>query len=143
MENHINLRTLKNAEFLLRITMVITLFVAGVSKFFSQGNFYAYYFEQFSNEELRINLPPVTFDLYLKLIPFIEVAIALALLTSFKRRFFIVVWIIYFITLEIGHYIMEEFTTVDLMIPFILLGTAAYILPSHDIILFRKGKGKE
>lgn len=140
MENAISLKTLKNAEFLLRITMVVTLFVAGVSKFFSQDNFYKYYSKLFSNEELRINLPSFTFEIYLKLIPFLEVAIAIALLTSFKRRFFIVVWIIYFLTLEIGHYILEEFTTVDLMIPFILLGTAAYILPSHNFILFKEKK---
>ena len=140
MEKAISLKTLKNAEFLLRITMIITLFVAGVSKFFSQDSFYSYYSKLFSNEELRINLPSFTFDIYLKLIPFIEIAIALALLSSFKRRFFIVVWIVYFLTLEIGHYILEEFTTVDIVIPFILLGTATYILPSHDFKLFKRSK---
>lgn len=140
MENAISLKTLKNAELLLRITMIITIFVAGVSKFFSHDNFYIYYSKLFSNDALRINLPAFSYDIFLRLIPFLEIAIAVALLTSYKRRFFIVVWIIYFLMLEIGHYILEEFTTVDLIIPFILLGTAAYILPSHDFNLFKEQK---
>lgn len=134
MENNISLKTLKNAELILRTTMIITLLIAGISKLFSNGNFHKYYLKQFSNEELRINLPSFSFDIYLKLIPFIEVGIALALITSFKRRFFIVVWIAYFITLELGHYVLEEFTSANMIIPFILLGTAAYILPAHKNI---------
>jgi uncharacterized membrane protein YphA (DoxX/SURF4 family) len=132
MENGISLKTLKNAELLLRLTMMITLFVAGISKFCSNGNFHKYYLKLFSNPDLRINLPSSLSDIYLTLIPFIEVGIALALITSIKRRFFIVVWILYFISLEIGHYVLEEFTSVDLIIPVILFGILAYILPAHD-----------
>lgn len=119
---------------MLRSTMLVTLLIAGVSKFFSNGSFHAYYLKQFSNEALRINLPSFTFDLYLTLIPFIEVAIAIALFTSFKRRIFIVVWIAYFISLELGHYVLEEFTSANMIIPYILLGVAAYILPAHKYI---------
>jgi uncharacterized membrane protein YphA (DoxX/SURF4 family) len=106
MDNGINLKTLKNAEVLLRLTMIITLLVAGISKFCSNGNFHKYYFKLFSNPDLRINPPSFLFDIYLSLIPFIEVGIAIALITSVKRRFFIVIWILYFISLEIGHYVL-------------------------------------
>jgi uncharacterized membrane protein YphA (DoxX/SURF4 family) len=133
MKEYFDLRILKNAELILRLTMIVTLLVAGVSKFYSSGNFHKYYLKQFSNEGLRIRLPSYMFDTYLSLIPFIEVGIAIALITSIKRRFFIVVWILYFISLEIGHYVLEEFTSVDLIIPFILLGVSAYILPSHEM----------
>ena len=132
MENGISLKTLKNAELLLRLTMIVTLLVAGISKFCSDGNFHKYYLKLFSNPDLRINMPSFLSDIYLSLIPFIEVGIAIALITSVKRRFFIVVWILYFISLEIGHYILEEFTSVDLIIPIILFGIIAYILPAHD-----------
>jgi uncharacterized membrane protein YphA (DoxX/SURF4 family) len=132
MDNGINLKTLKNAEVLLRLTMIITLLVAGISKFCSNGNFHKYYFKLFSNPDLRINPPSFLFDIYLSLIPFIEVGIAIALITSVKRRFFIVIWILYFISLEIGHYVLEEFTSVDLIIPIILFGIIAYVLPAHD-----------
>jgi len=37
MENSISIKTLKNAELLLRITMILTLLVAGISKFCSHG----------------------------------------------------------------------------------------------------------
>lgn len=134
MKNSFDLKTLKNAELMLRLTMLITLLIAGVSKLFSNGGFHAYYLKQFSNEALRINLPTFVFDLYLTLIPFIEIAIAIALLTSIKRRFFIVVWITYFISLLLGHYVLEEFTSANMIIPYILLGVSAYILPAHEYI---------
>jgi hypothetical protein len=134
MENSIDIKNLKNAELMLPITMIITLLIAGISKFFSNGNFHSYYVKQFSNQELRINLPTFTFDLYLTLIPFIEVGIAIALITTIKRRLFIVIWIAYFITLELGHYLLEEFNSANAIIPYILLGIAAYILPAHKNI---------
>ena len=132
MENGISLKTLKNAELLLRLTMAITLLVAGISKFCSHGNFHKYYLKLFMNPSLRINVPSVIIDLYLSLIPFIEVGIALALITSVKRRLFIVIWIVYFISLEVGHYVLEEFTSSDLIISIILFGVVAYILPAHE-----------
>jgi uncharacterized membrane protein YphA (DoxX/SURF4 family) len=132
MENGISLKTLKNAELLLRLTMIITLLVAGISKFCSNGNFHKYYLNLFLNPGLRINLPSFLIDTYLSLIPFIEVGIAIALITALKRRFFIVVWILYFISLEVGHYVLEEFTSVDLIVSIILFGVAAYILPAHE-----------
>ena len=131
MEQRISTQTLKNAEVILRITMAITLLIAGVSKFFSGGSFHAYYLKEFSNQELRINLPTFSFDIYLRSIPYLEVAIGFILLSSIKRRLFIVVWIIYFITLELGHYLLEEFTSANMIIPYIIMGTMAYLLPAH------------
>lgn len=137
MENSISLKTLKNAELLLRLTMIITLLVAGISKFCSHGNFHKYYLKLFQNPSLRINVPSAVIDVYLSLIPFIEVGIALALLTSIKRRLFVVVWIAYFISLEVGHYFLEEFTSSDLIISIILFGVVAYILPAHEVTWFK------
>jgi uncharacterized membrane protein YphA (DoxX/SURF4 family) len=134
MKEYFNLRILKNAELILRLTMLITLLIAGVSKFFSNGKFHSYYLKQFSNQELRINLPTFTFDFYLSLIPYLEVAIAITLFSSIKRRVFIVVWIAYFISLELGHYVLEEFTSANMIIPYILLGVLTYILPAHKYI---------
>jgi uncharacterized membrane protein YphA (DoxX/SURF4 family) len=131
MEPRISTRTLQNAELILRLTMAITLLIAGVSKFFSMGAFHAYYLKQFSAEGLRINLPQFTYGTYLTLIPYLEVGIGLALLTSVKRRFFVVIWILYFISLELGHYLLEEFTSANMIIPYIIMGTLAYILPAH------------
>jgi uncharacterized membrane protein YphA (DoxX/SURF4 family) len=134
MEHRISTRTLQNAEVILRITMAITLLIAGVSKFFSDGGFYAYYLKQFSNEDLRINLPQFSFDIYLTLIPYLEVFIGFLLLTSIKRRLMIVIWIVYFITLELGHYLLEEFTSANMIIPYIVMGTIAYVLPAYPQI---------
>jgi len=143
MENGISLKTLKNAELLLRLTMIITLLVAGISKFCSNGNFHKYYLKLFLNPGLRINLPSFLIDIYLSLIPFIEVGIAIALITSLKRRFFIVVWILYFISLEVGHYVLEEFTSVDLIVPIILFSVVAYILPAHDFFWLKSKSNLE
>lgn len=134
MESRISTRTLQNAEMILRLTMAMTLLIAGISKFFSNGGFYAYYLMQFSNEDLRINLPTFSFDIYLTLIPYLEVGIGFVLLTSLKRRLFIVVWIVYFMTLELGHYLLEEFTSANMIIPYIIMGVLAYMLPAHKHI---------
>lgn len=44
---------LKNAELLLRLTMIVATITAGVSKFFSHGGFRDYYLQQFNRPELR------------------------------------------------------------------------------------------
>jgi uncharacterized membrane protein YphA (DoxX/SURF4 family) len=132
MKEYFDLKIVKNAELMLRVTMSVTLLVAGISKFFSHGGFYRYYVQEFAKEGLRISLPGFLFDGYLAMIPYLEVGIGLALITTFKRRVFIVVWIIYFMTLEIGHYVLEQFQAVNMMIPYIVMGTLAYVLPAHD-----------
>lgn len=136
MQTSIDIKILKNAELMLRICMIITLLVAGISKICSQGGFHDYYLLQFTNSSLRIQLPAIIYDAYLTMIPFIELLIGIVLLLTKYRRIFIVIWIAYFISLEVGHYILEEWMAVDAMIPFVLLGGAAYILPAHDKVIY-------
>lgn len=131
MQNYISLKTLSHAELLLRFCMVVTLLVAGISKFCSHGGFHDYYLGQFTGENLRIQLPAAIYDFYLTVIPFIEIVIGAGLILTKYRRIFIVIWIFYFVSLEVGHYILEEWLAVDAMIPFVLMGVATYILPSY------------
>lgn len=134
MEQYISLKIIKDAESLLRFCMIVTLLVAGISKLCSHGAFHSYYLEQFTQAQLRIQLPAAIYNLYLSIIPLIELVIGAGLLWTAKRRIFIVSWVFYFISLEVGHYILEEWLAVDAMIPFVLLGVAAYILPAHQNI---------
>ena len=131
----------KDAERVLRVSMILTLLVAGVSKFYSHGSFFDYYFHVFTKGALRIQLPAFFYRVYLQAIPYLEVLIALSLIWSKYRRIFIMVWISYFISLEIGHYILQEWSAVNEMIPFILLGTFAYILPCHSSLISRRHSG--
>ncbi|MBW7892041.1 MAG: DoxX family membrane protein [Chitinophagaceae bacterium] len=124
-------RILKNAELLLRLTMIVATITAGVSKFFSHGGFHDYYLQQFNRPELRIQLPSFLPDFYLTIIPFIEVGLGLALFIPRTRRIFAVVFVLYFLTLSVGHYIMEEFLEVDVVLPLTLIGILDYILPSY------------
>ena len=132
---------LKDAERVLRVCMIITVLVAGVSKFYSHGSFFDYYFHEFTKDTLRIQLPAFFYRVYLHAIPYLEILIALSLIWSKYRRIFIMVWISYFMSLEIGHYILQEWSVVNEMIPFILLGTFAYILPSHSSLISRRRPG--
>ena len=131
----------KDAERVLRVCMIITVLVAGVSKFYSHGSFFDYYFHEFTKDTLRIQLPAFFYRVYLKAIPYLEILIALSLIWSKYRRIFIMVWISYFMSLEIGHYILQEWSAVNEIIPFILLGTFAYILPSHSSLISRRHPG--
>ena len=101
---------LKDAERFLRVVMILTLLTAGVSKLFSGGGFYEYYSGLFANPELRINLPMVLVNLFLTLTPFLEIGVAVALTVNQIRRAAIVAWWAWFLNIEFGHYVMEEWS---------------------------------
>ena len=122
---------LKDAERFLRVVMVLTLLTAGVSKLFSGGGFYEYYSGLFANPELRINLPMVLVNLFLTLTPFLEIGVAVALAVNRIRRAAIVVWWLWFLQIEFGHYVLEEWSAVNEIIPYQIVGVLAYILPHH------------
>ncbi len=122
---------LKDSERMLRLAMMVTLLVAGTSKFCSHGNFAAYYLEAFTKPGLRIHLPGIFYSAYLAFIPYFELVLGASFLWTRYKRYFCVAWVAYFISLEIGHYILEEWVEVDLMIPLIILGAIVYVLPAH------------
>ncbi len=128
---------LKDAERFLRIVMILTLLTAGVSKLFSAGGFYDYYAGLFANPDLRINLPMFLVNPFLKLTPFFEIAIAGALAITPIRRAAIVVWWIWFLNIEFGHYVLQEWSAANEIIPYQILGALAYVLPNHDSWLSR------
>ena len=129
----------KDAERLLRLTMIVTLLIAGISKFYSHGTFYSYYLQEFTKDTLRLQLPGSIYKVYLQLIPYLEVVLSLSLLWSRYRRYFTIAWVLYFISLEVGHYILQEWSAVNEMVPFILLGTTNYVLPAHRSWFSREG----
>jgi hypothetical protein len=57
MNTSVSERTLKNAERVARLVMIVTLLAAGISKFCSHGKFVEYYSHAFAAEKLRIHLP--------------------------------------------------------------------------------------
>lgn len=121
----------KDAERLLRFAMVITLCTGGISKFMSHGRFASYYGGLFRAPGLRIHLPEWWIDGFLETTPFIEIGIGLALLYTPWRRIALHAWCLFFISLEFGHYILEEWSPVNEMIPFIIMGALCLILPHH------------
>lgn len=123
---------LRDAERLMRITMILTMLIAGTSKLCSNGMFHAYYLGLFTRPHLRIQLPAIACDLYLRIIPYIELALGTGLLLTKYRRQVIIAFVLYFMSLEAGHYILEEWLEVDVMIPIIFFGIVAYVLPAHS-----------
>lgn len=121
----------KDSERLLRAAMVVTEVTAGVSKLFSKGGFHRYYLGLFQAPELRIHLPPLLVSAFLAATPFIEIGIGLGLLWTAQRRRFAAAFCVFFMALEFGHYVMEQWSAVNEMIPFIILGALVVMLPSH------------
>lgn len=121
---------LRDAERIVRITMILILLTAGTSKIFSQGGFYEYYSQLFQGE-LRINLPPVLVNMYLKFIPYIEIALGLSLMSNIYKRYTFYGWFAFMLSLLFGHYILQEWSSVNQMLNYIFLGILGYILPSH------------
>ena len=127
---------LKDAERIARITMVIILLTAGISKFFSDGGFYHYYSHLFQGE-LRINLPPMLVNAYLSLVPFVEVGLGFALLVPRMRTFAIYAWFLFMWSLLFGHYVLQEWSAVNQMLDYVFLGLLCFILPHHAALLTR------
>lgn len=124
-------RHAKDAERILRMAMIVTELTAGVSKLCSKGGFQRYYAEVFRAPGLRIHLPPVLVDAFLATTPFIEIGIGIGLLWTAQRRHFATAFCVFFMSLEFGHYIMEQWSPVNEMIPFIILGAIEVMLPNH------------
>ncbi len=122
---------LKDAERIVRITMILILFTAGTSKFFSQGGFFEYYSQLFQGN-LRINLAPLLVDLYLKATPFVEIFLGLALFSNRYKIYAVYGWFVFMLSLVFGHYILQEWSSVNQMLDYIFLGLLCFILPNHS-----------
>jgi hypothetical protein len=132
----IETRTLKDAERLARIAMAIILLTAGISKLCSHGGFFGYYSKLFQGD-LRIRLPKLLVDAYLHAIPFIEAGLGCSLLVNRYKRAAVVGWMAFFMSILMGHYILQEWSVVNEIVPFLLLGLFAFILPNHSSWLRR------
>ena len=126
----INPVLLKDAERVVRLVMIVILLTAGISKFFSAGGFYEYYSGLFQGD-LRIQAPAVLVNLYLACIPFIEVGLGLALAVNWLKPYTVYAWFAFMISLLVGHYILQEWSTVNQMLDYIFLGLLCLVLPSH------------
>ena len=126
----ISQQTLKDAERIVRITMIVILLTAGTSKLFSQGGFLAYYSQVFQGE-LRINLPATLVNAYLTMVPFIEIALGLLLFVNRYRNLAVYAWFAFMLSLLFGHYILQEWSAVNQMLDYIFLGLLCLILPNH------------
>jgi hypothetical protein len=131
MNTSVSERTLKNAERLARLVMIVTLLAAGISKFCSHGQFVEYYSHAFAAEKLRIHLPAWLTSAFLQATPFLELTIATTLAITRLKPYSIYAWFAFFLSLEVGHYVLEEWSDVNQMIPFFLLGLACLVLPNH------------
>ncbi|MDX1405303.1 MAG: hypothetical protein R3192_12230 [Woeseiaceae bacterium] len=132
----ISKQKLKEAERIVRLVMIVILLTAGTSKFFSQGGFYQYYLAQFQGD-LRISLSPVLVGAYLRIIPFVEILLGLALIFARTRVIAIYGWFLFMLSLLVGHYVLQEFSVVNQMIDYFFLGLACLILPAHTSLFAR------
>ena len=123
-------KKLAEVEQMARWLMALILLTAGISKFFSGGGFKTYYSGLFGNEDLRLNFPAFTYDTYLAIIPFIEVVLGAALLFVALKRYTIWAWYAFMASLLVGHYILQEFSAVNQMLIYFILGMICHILPT-------------
>ena len=125
---------LKEAERVARLVMIAILLTAGTSKFFSNGGFFDYYSGLFQGD-LRISFPAPLVNFYLLLIPFIEIGLAVTLIFARTRTIAIYGWFAFMLSLLIGHYVLQEWSAVNQMLDYFLLGLVCLVLPSHESLL--------
>ncbi len=124
-------RLLRDAERVVRVTMIVILLTAGTSKFYSQGGFFDYYSALFQGN-LRITLPRMFVDSYLAAIPFVEIGLGLALLSTRYKRLVVYGWFAFMLSLLFGHYILQQWSSVNQILDYIFLGLLCMLLPAHD-----------
>ncbi|SDD32044.1 MauE/DoxX family redox-associated membrane protein [Kordiimonas lacus] len=125
----INRTTLQAIEQVSRLTMAVILLTAGTSKFFSAGGFKAYYSGLFQGD-LRIQIPAPMIDGYLTVIPFIEVMLGACLLVARFKPVSIYAWYGFMLSLLVGHYILQEWSSVNQMLDYMFLGMICHALPT-------------
>ena len=123
--------TLKDAERVVRIVMVTILITAGTSKFFSHGGFQEYYSKLFQGD-LRIKMPPFLINAYLQIIPFIEIGLGSALLSNRHKVLAVYGWFAFMLSLLVGHYILQEWSSANEMLDYFFLGLLCLVLPNHQ-----------
>jgi uncharacterized membrane protein YphA (DoxX/SURF4 family) len=121
---------LKDAERVVRIVMITILLTAGTSKFFSHGGFVEYYSKLFQGE-LRIRLPESVVNAYLQVIPFIEISLGCALFSNRHKRLAVYGWFAFMLSLLVGHYVLQEWSSVNQMLDYFFLGLLCMVLPHH------------
>ncbi len=125
-----NTTRLKDAERIVRASMIVILLTAGTSKFMSHGGFFDYYSALFQGD-LRIVLPRPLVDAYLRLIPFIEIGLGLALISTPAKRFTVHAWFGFVLSLLVGHYVLQEWSSVNQLLDYLFLGLLCLLLPAH------------
>ena len=129
----LNQQRLREVELIARLLMAVILLVAGTSKFFSDGGFLAYYSSAFQGD-LRIVMPRPLIDVYLSIIPFIEVGLGFALLFARLKRFAVLAWFLFMLSLLVGHYLLQEWSAVNQMLDYFFLGFLVYVLPTYNFV---------
>lgn len=112
---------LKDAERILRLTMIVILLTAGFSKFSSHGGFFTYYSALFQGN-LRIRVNPLIVNTYLQIIPYIEITLGVALFFNRYKKYTVYGWFLFMWSLLVGHYILQEWHSVNEMLDYIFIG---------------------
>ncbi|MFT7526163.1 MAG: putative membrane protein YphA (DoxX/SURF4 family) [Arenicella sp.] len=125
-------KKLVQVELISRWVMALILLTAGTSKLFSAGGFKTYYLGLFTNDALRLNPPADAVELYLAAIPFIELSLGAALLVSALKRYTIYAWYVFMASLLVGHYLLQEWSSVNQMLGYFFLGMICHLLPTKN-----------
>ena len=116
-------------EWVARMLMALILMVAGSSKLLAEGSFQNYYSGMFANQALRINLPAEWVIAYLNLIPWLEIGLGIALLITRLKPITIYAWYLFMASLLVGHYVLQEWSSVNQMLSYFFLGMLCHMLP--------------
>jgi len=77
-------------------------------------------------------LPVFIVGAYLSLIPFIEIGLGLALLFERLKPITVYAWYAFMASLLVGHYVLQEWSSVNQMLAFFFLGMIVHLLPSKS-----------
>jgi hypothetical protein len=82
-------------------------------------------------------MPAALVNSYLQVIPFIELGLGFALFSNQHKRLALYGWFAFMLSLLIGHYILQEWSSVNQMLDYFFLGLLCMVLPNHQSWLRR------
>ena len=131
-----NQETLKNAERIMRLFLISLLVMTAMYKFAIGGDhFVNWYMPKFAQNPYGLGM--VLIDSFLRLIPLIEIVLAIGLIFERTRNTALYGYFAFLIALMFGHFALSEFHEVNGLFDYMFGGLLIYILPRHPHLLWR------
>ncbi len=127
---------LKDIERVLRLFLISLLTMTAIYKFSVGGDYFvSFYQSKFDDNPYGLGMGIIS--LFMRAIPYIEIALSITLLIEKTRNIGLYSYFIFLVILMFGHFALSEFHEVNGLFDYLFAGLLIYVLPRHPHLLWR------